>query len=429
MITSGAEPAAAAAYQRRPPLSTLERVEATGDDRRVGPSTYGEQVSKTTQDLPLTPSLSELHRRRSEKWDGYQPEVISATVAEMDYALAPPVTAAIQTAVARHDLGYSTASIARLAQAFAGFAARRLAWEVDPQQVMLVPDVMVGLLELSRLLAGPRRAVAFTAPAYPPFLLEPPAAGVSAHEIGCAPDGTTDLAALDAAFRSGIRVFILANPHNPTGRVLPRQELEQIAALAAKHRAWILADEIHAPLVLAGATHTPWLEVSDAARRHGFSLTSASKAFNLAALKCALVVTASDNTRHLASRLPPQSDHAGLLGVLAAEAAFVDGDAWLDGVLLQLDRNRSLLGTLLAEQLPAVQWTPPQATYLAWLDCRRLDLGDDPADLLLRRARVALSPGVSYGQLGVGHARLNFGTSSELLTEMINRIAAVTAAP
>ena len=142
--------------------------------------------------------------------------------------------------------------------------------------------------------------------------------------------------------------------------------------------------------------------MSDAARARGIALTSASKAFNLAGLKAALIVTAAPAARAAAARLPSLADHAGLLGVLAAEAAFADGDAWLDAVLARLDANRALLAELLAAELPGIRWTPPEATYLAWLDCRALGLGDDPAAAFLERGRVALSPGLDYGRTGAG---------------------------
>lgn len=369
------------------------------------------------------PPLAELQQRRSDKWAGHAPGVIVATIAEMDFPLAPPVVEALRAAIGRHDLGYAPVAIPRLAEAFAGFAGRRLHWSVDPDQVTLVPDVMVGLLELTRLLAGPDRSVAVASPTYPPFLSELPAVGLTVREVPLHPDGRLDLDALARVFVRGTRVLILASPHNPTGRVLPRAELAAVAELAAEHEAWVLADEIHAPLVLPGAEHVPWLEVSDPARRCGISVTSASKAFNLAGLKAALMVTAAPEAREAVRRLPPQADHAGLLGVLAAEAAFIDGDPWLDAVLDRLDQNRTVLATLLAERLPGVVWRQPQATYLAWLDLRALDLGDHPAAVLLDRAGVALSPGVNYGPPGAGHARLNFGTSPELLTEMVDRIA------
>ena len=223
--------------------------------------------------------------------------------------------------------------------------------------------------------------------------------------------------------RGGFEEFRPEPEANQTGRVLPRAELERLAESCAERGVWVIADEIHAPLTLPGATHVPWLKVSDAARSCGISLTSASKAFNLAGLKAALLVTASERARVAADRLPPQAVHAGLLSVVAAEAAFAEGDAWLDAVLAQLDANRTLLGRLLSEQLPEVAWTPPQASYLAWLDCRALALGDDPAAAFLERGRLALAPGTDYGRSGAGYARLNFGTSAELIADMVQRMA------
>jgi cysteine-S-conjugate beta-lyase len=191
----------------------------------------------------------------------------------------------------------------------------------------------------------------------------------------------------------------------------------------------VLADEIHAPLTLPGATFTAWLEVSDAAREIGVSLTSASKAFNVAGLKSALVVTASEHARGLVAAIGRQHDHSGLLGAIAAEAAFEHGDEWLDAVLAQLDANRTWLASELPARLPGVAWRPPQATFLAWLDCTGLGLGDEPADGFLRRGRVAVSRGLDYGPEGAGHVRLNFATSPAHLDEALTRMRAALPTP
>jgi cysteine-S-conjugate beta-lyase len=370
------------------------------------------------------PDLARLHERRSEKWSGLAPGVLASTIAEMDFPLAPPVAAALRAALDRHDLGYAPRAPASLREAFAAFAARRLGWTVDPGQVELVPDVMVGLVELCRALAAPGGAVAFASPAYPPFFTLLPRAGVRARALPLGGDGAPDPGALDAALSDGLRVLVLATPHNPSGRVIPRGALEAIAESCAERDAWVLADEVHAPLVLGPGAHTPWLEVSDAARARGIALTSASKAFNLAGLKAALAVTASAPARQAARPLRDLGDHVGLLGAVAAEAAFRDGDPWLDAVLERLRANRDLLGKRLEADLAGVAWTPPQASYLAWLDCRALGLGDDPAATFLARGRVALSPGLDYGPPGAGFVRLNFGTSPELVEEAVRRMAA-----
>jgi cystathionine beta-lyase len=369
------------------------------------------------------PPLEELTRRRSEKWDGWPSDVIASTVAEMDYHLATPIARVLHDAISRSDLGYAYQATGRLREAFVGFAARRLGWTVDANQITLIPDVMAGVIEAARLIAGHGGTVAFATPAYPPFFSELPHAGMHLEPIGLRGDGSLRFEELEQTLARGTRVVLLANPHNPTGRALPLQELVGIAEMCHGYDAWVIADEIHAPLVLGGAVHTPWLSVSEAARERGISLISASKCFNIAGLKAALLVTGSERAREAMKGLPPMGERAGLLGVLAAEAAFQEGDAWLDAVLAQLEANRDLLHTHLAKRLPEVRWRPPDGTYLAWLDFRGLRLGDDPADVILRRGRLALGPGLHYGSAGAGFARLNFGTSAELVEESVRRIA------
>ena len=377
-----------------------------------------------TIDLTV-PDLDKMHRRAGAKWSMYDADVLSATIAEMDFPLAPPVTEALHAAIDRADLGYPGPAQPSLRRAFADFAERRLNWAVDEEQIVLVPDVMIGLVELCRVIAQPGEAVAFATPAYPPFFKMLPEAGVRTIELELLADGSLDLDALDVAVAAGARALVLASPHNPTGRVLPRAELEAIAERCDEHEIWVLADEIHGPLTLPGATYTPWLEVSDAARRWGVSVTSASKAFNLAALKAALAVTADPCARELVRRMPPLHEHAGLLGTIAAEAAFEHGDAWLDAVIETLSANRDQLARDLTARLPEIAWTPPQATYLAWFDCRGLGLGDEPAQTFLELARVALGRGLDYGAPGAGHVRLNFATSPEHLAEAVARMTRI----
>ena len=380
-----------------------------------------EYVKLPKVDLSV-PALATLKRRRSEKWALHEPDVLPSTIAEMDFPLAPAVVAALQASLDRHDLGYATPAPRSLREALAAFAARRLDWNIDPDQVTLFPDVMDGLVELCRALVAPGEAIAFASPGYPPFFAELPTAADRIEEIPLREDRSFDLDRLEQAITGGVRALVLVNPHNPTGRVLPREELAAIAGLCLERGVSVLADEIHAPLTLPGATATPFLEVSDSARQCGIALTSASKAFNVAGLKTAFAVTASGRMHDAVARLPDLFERAGLLGMVAAEAAFTEGDEWLDAVLEQLDRNRVELGELIAPT--GIAWTPPEASYLAWLDCRALGLGDEPARVFLERGRVALARGLDYGSAGAGFVRLNFGTSPELLAETVRRMTA-----
>jgi cystathionine beta-lyase len=337
----------------------------------------------------------------------------------MDFALALPIREVLLGAVSRDDTGY--ASGANLGAAFARFAAARFGWEVDPERVRLVADVMSGVTELLRALTEPGDGVVVNPPVYPPFFSGTRDVGRSIVEVPLVARGKLDLDGLDRAFATGARAYLLCHPHNPTGTSFERAELEEVARLAEGHGVTVISDEVHAPMTLPGATHEPFGSITSS----GVTVTSASKAWNLAGLKCAVIVTASAEIHDkLTERLPASLPfHAGHLGVLASIAAFDHGAEWLDALVSHLDRNRALLAELLEEQLPGVGYVPPQAGYLAWLDCRSLGLGDDPAEAFLERGRVALSPGPTFGEQGRGFARLNFGTSSALLEEAVRRMA------
>jgi cystathionine beta-lyase len=367
-------------------------------------------------------SLDALRRRRSAKWAKYPEDVLPAWVAEMDFPLAPPVEEALAEAVRDGDTGYAAPAELGLGEAFAGFAAARLGWEVDPAAVSPAPDVVGAIVSLLAEIADPGDRVVINTPVYHPFFAVIAELGL---ELAEAPlrEGELDPEAVERCFAEGAVALILCSPHNPSGGVPGREALEAVAAAAARHGAWVLADEIHAPLTLPGAEHVPFLSVNEAAAERGVALCSASKAFNVAGLGCAQIVTASRTAAELVARLPFGATHCGHLGAIATVAAYRDGGPWLDDVLAVLDHNRRLLAELLAERLPEVGYEPPAAGYLAWLDLRPLGLGDDPAAEILVRGKLALSSGPTFGPQGAGFARLNFGTSPALLTEAVERLA------
>ena len=372
-----------------------------------------------------------LRQRRSEKWRMYPADVLPLTVAEMDFALAGPVASALHEAVNRSDAGYAMA-VPDLGRALAGFAARRWNWDLDPASVTAVTDVGVGVVELLRVLTRPGDAVVISPPVYPPFFDWVAEAGARLVQVPLAlgPAGwRLDLAALETAFAAGPAVYVLCNPHNPVGRVHTADELAALVRLAEAYQVTVISDEIHGPLVLPGAAFTPLLTIPGAAEV-AVSVLSASKAWNLAGLKCAAVVTAAPRTAALADRFPPDSRwRIGHFGVIAAVAALTDGEPWLDQLLVTLDRRRTLLAGLLRERLPMLTWHPPEATFLAWLDCSALGPAQVARDRFLARGRVALEPGLRFGAPGSGYARLNFATSTSILDQATAQMAAGLRSP
>ncbi|AYN38024.1 aminotransferase class I/II-fold pyridoxal phosphate-dependent enzyme [Streptomyces dangxiongensis] len=373
-----------------------------------------------------TLGLERLRRRTSMKWRTYPDDVLPLWVAEMDVPLAEPVVRAVTDALALGDTGYPAGTA--YAEALAVFAAERWNWDgLAVERTAIVPDVMLGVVEMLKLVTGPGDPVVVNPPVYPPFFQF--AERMDRRVVQAPLDAglRIDLAGLEEAFQEaatgpGRAAYLLCSPHNPTGTVHTAAELTAVASLAERYGVRVVADEIHAPLVAPGVTFVPYLAVPGAAR--GLSLLSASKGWNLAGLKAALAVAGPEAAADLA-RLPEEVSHGpSHLGVIAHTAALRDGTAWLDALLAQLRDNRRLLTGLLAEHLPAIRAYPAEATCLAWLDCRALGLGDDPAQVFLDRGRVALSPGPPFGAGGAGHARLNLATSPAILTEGVRRMAA-----
>ncbi|MFK4759712.1 MalY/PatB family protein [Microbacterium sp. ZW T5_45] len=375
--------------------------------------------------------LHELRERTSEKWQEYPADVLPLFVAETDFAMAPTVKAALQKALDAGDTGY-IASRSPLAEAYARFAERRFGWQVDLAMTRSTADVSMGIVEILRRVVQPGERVVVTPPVYPPFYDLVEEAGAEVERVPLRDTGTAwelDLDGIRAAFDGGARAILLCNPHNPTGTVHARDSLAALAELADEYGVAVISDEIHAPLAQPSADFTPFLSVSPAARRAGYAIVSASKAFNLAGLKCALMVAADDATARVLRGLPVEVVwRTGQFGLIAAVAAFhEDSDPWLDGLLRTLDRNRVLLEDLLARHLPGARYRIPDAGYLAWIDVSALGLGDSPARRILKEAKVALNAGGAFGAEGEGFVRLNFGTSREILTDAVERIAALVA--
>jgi len=380
-------------------------------------------------------SLDWLHTKPGAKWNR-TPEAIAAWVADMDFAPAPAITAALTRAIETADLGYpdwrTIIGGSGATDAFIERCAARYGWNIDAAETREFNDVVQVIQLVLHTCTSPGDGVVVHTPGYPPFFNSIDASGcrvvpLRAQRTESSPTGWSfDYDELEATLRAQpAKVLLLCNPQNPTGHVFPEAELRTISALAERHDLLIISDEIHADLIYAPFVHRP---IALFAPDRTVTIHAASKAFNLAGMRYAIAHFGSPRARKGADALPEHILGAtNLMAAVAVEAAWRDGDEWLTAVTAHLGRQRLLLAELLAEQLPDVGYVPPAATYLAWLDCRALEfdgegLGDDPSQSFLA-AGVRLSEGPNFGSEGIGFARLNFATSSTILREIVSRMA------
>ena len=377
------------------------------------------------------PSLAKLLTHHSEKWRGFDRDVLPLPVAEMDFPVADSIRTVLAEMVAQSDLGY-LGSVPELAVGFAKFAAERWSWSVDTSQVGIAADVGVGVVEVLRVFTKPGDTILINSPVYQNFynwIDETHLTKVDVPFTRTGPQSESDnpwqldLDEVEKAYAAGLKVHLMCSPHNPLGRVFSKDELTRIAEMAKKYGVLVISDEIHAPLTFAEKSFIPFLTISDSAREVGITITAASKGWNIAGLKCAIIISHNDAIKTKLDEMP-RAVHfrASILGAFASAAAFAEGGVWLDSVMKQLDHNRFLIRDLLTAKLPNVKYHIPHNSYLAWLDLESLNLGENPTHTLLEKGRVAFNPGHSYGAQCSQYVRLNFATSPEILTEAIDRI-------
>jgi cystathionine beta-lyase len=361
----------------------------------------------------------------------YTPEVLPAFVADMDFKVAPAIQDALRHFVDTQDYGYGqmTDPVA-LFEAFSTWMARRHGWRPDPALTHANADVVQGLFATIVAFSQPGDGVIAQTPVYPPFLRLIAESGRRLVENPLVDDGARFVVDLEGLERAApdARMILLCNPHNPTGRVLERAELEGIASLAAAHDLTIVTDEIHADLVFPAATHLPMATFAAAADRT-VTLTSATKGFNIAGLRASVAHFGSAALIERFDRALPERllGAPGRIGVAATIAAWTDADAWLSDVMSYLDRNRRRVAEWAAQS--DLGHHTPEATYLAWLDCRRVHVSEGLTlqQHFLQHGKVAVSDGLDFGEPGRGHVRLNFATSAEILDEILDRLSAALA--
>ncbi len=368
-------------------------------------------------------------RRATEsvKWRAYPEDVLPLWVADMDFPSAQPVIRVLQERVVHGVFGYPTVEALRLRQLVVERMADRYAWCINPQDVLFLPGVITGFNLACHAVAVPDGGVLVQTPIYTPILN-------AAKTTGCQPqetelvlclDGTysIDMDAFSAAITDHTKLFILCNPHNPVGRVYQPGELARLAQICLMKGVVICADEIHSDLIFSDHRHTPIASLDPEIAQNTITVLAPSKTFNIAGLNCSIVIVQNPQLRekYLAAQKGLVSG-VNLMGLIAAQAAYADGQEWLDQLLEYLESNRDILFDFVRAELPGVTMTAPEGTYLAWLDCRQAGIEGNPYEFFLKEAHVALSDGEIFGQGGQGFVRLNFGCPQGILLQALEQM-------
>ena len=371
-------------------------------------------------------SLLSLRESGASKWN--EPDdVIGAFVAEMDFGVADVIKRDLHAMIESADFGYLPERMgAALQAATADMITDRYGWPVDSDDVWLVPDVIKALELAITHNCAPGGRVVVPTPAYMPFLLTPAYLGREVVEVPMVRQAERyelDYDALEAAFEGKGGLLILCNPHNPTGRVFARDELEKISSIVQRHGGKVFVDEIWAPLVFSPLQHIPYASVNAVAASHSLTALSASKAWNIPGLKCAQVITSNDDDREVWKRIGFLARHGvSNAGVYANISAYKNGFDWLDDVVRYLDRNRRCISRLVAEKLPGTKYTQPEGTYVAWLDFRNTTVEGSPAEFFKTHAGVRLTDGAGCGRGFERFCRLIFATPTPILETLITRM-------
>ncbi len=364
----------------------------------------------------------------SEKWNQYESDVLPLWVADMDFRVAEPIVHALSDRLSHGVFGYGKDGPG-LREAVSERMERLYSWKVHPDEVVLFPGVISGFNLACQAFTKAGEGVLVQTPVYPPFLSAPLNAGALRQEMELCrqPDGryTIDFKRFESAMDSTTRLFLLCNPHNPVGRVFTREELQAMAEICLKRNVFICADEIHGELVFEGHRHVPIASLSPEIGQMTITLGSPSKAFNIPGLYCSYAIIQNPELRRrFQAARRGLVGHGNILGMVAGEVAYREGDEWLTQVLRYLQVNRNLLYDVIRETMPDLKMALPEGTYLAWIDCRSAGIHEKPGEFFLKEARVALVDGEVFGKGGDGFVRLNFGCRRAVLLEALERMRA-----
>ena len=389
----------------------------------------------STDAIDFELSQPALRARRNSKWNQHDPDVLPAFVAEMDFSVAAPIRSAIERIVGDGDYGYPLRDGQRadraVAHAFVKRMKSRFGWEVSPDLVLPVADLVQGVYAAIQAFSDPGDGIILQTPNYPPFREAIHSTERRLLPLPMRDEGDRygfDMDELKSLVAKDTRIFVLCNPQNPTGRVFSRDELLTLGRFAVLHDLIVISDEIHSDLVYPGQAHIPFASLGPDIAARTVTLNSATKSFNIPGLRCALIAFGSEQLKsRFHKRIPSKLTGSGnIIGVDATVAAWNESQPWLDAVMGHLLKARNRVKEVLSAEAPEILFHSPEATYLGWLDCTKLRLSTSAFQFFLDNARVGLSAGETFDPACAQFVRLNFATSMPILNEILDRMIAAT---
>ena len=368
-------------------------------------------------------------RRSTEsfKWKLFNEDVLPMWVADMDFLAPPAVMEALHRRVDHGIFGYAMES-EELKLVIVDRMHRLYNWQINPEDLVFTPGVVAGFNLAAQMFSGSSQEILIQTPVYPPFLRAPSCAGLKRVDSPLVhnQDGSysIDTTGFTKQVSPSTAMFILCNPHNPVGRVFTVEELEEMAQACLSNGTVICSDEIHCDFIFSGHKHIPIASLSPEIAQNAITLMAPSKTFNIAGLDFAFAIIQNPELRsRFRNSCRGLTGGTNMMGQIAAKAAFEKGEEWLKECLAYLESNRDYLVKFIQSELPALKTSCPEATYLAWIDCRGLGLDEPPSDFFLREGKVALNAGEEFGHGGEGFVRLNFGCPRSFLEDGLNRMA------
>ena len=371
----------------------------------------------------------QINRRgtNSMKWDMYANDVLPLWVADMDFAAPPEIINAVETRIDHPVFGYSGQD-AQLLDIICEWINRRHGWQVSTDQIMLMSGVVSGINWVAKTFGTSDNSLLIQTPVYPPFhkVADNAGMGMLKNPLVKTQSGyTIDFDDFEKKVSQGVKLFVLCNPHNPVGRVFTKEELEKLGEICLRNQVLICSDEIHCDLIYSGQQHIPIASLSEDFAQNTITLMAASKTFNIPGLHFSFAIVPNDDLRHKMEKAGAgMVGHPSFLANEAAKAAFSQCDDWLAGLRDYLESNRDYTIKFIKENMPDIEMFQPEGTYLAWLDCSRLELKPDPHCFFVEKAKVALNDGITFGSNGEGHVRLNFGCPRATLEIALTQMAA-----